>query len=127
MNFRIKELRLEKGLKQKDVAKILSITQQSYSDYERGISCPDYNALIKLAELYDCSTDFLLGKTPDEASLAFSSKDRALGVVENAPVALSDKDRELIHLFDEAERKLGVDYVQGIKQLVRITIDAKKT
>jgi transcriptional regulator with XRE-family HTH domain len=54
-----------------------------------------------------------------------TDEDRALGVSESNLIALSDNDRELIHLFAEAEEKLGGAYVRGVKQMVRIAIDTK--
>lgn len=57
---RIKELRLKKGLKQTDVSRVLSISVQSYSAYENGRE-PNYETLIKIAKLFDCSVDYLLG------------------------------------------------------------------
>ena len=55
----------------------------------------------------------------------FTEEERALGLSDDHPIALSDDDRELINLFAEAEEKLGKEYVRGVKQMVRITIDTK--
>ena len=56
------------GMKQTDVAKIVGICQSGYSDWERGKNKIDNKSLQKLAELYGCSVDYLLGiedtKTP---------------------------------------------------------------
>ena len=55
----------------------------------------------------------------------FTEEERALGLSDNHPIALSDDDRELINLFAEAEEKLGKAYVRGVKQMVRLAIDTK--
>ena len=55
----------------------------------------------------------------------FTEEERALGLSNNHPIALSDNDRELINLFAEAEEKLGKAYVRGVKQMVRLAIDTK--
>lgn len=55
----------------------------------------------------------------------FTEEERALGLSENHLIAMSDDDRELFHLFAEAEEKLGKEYVRGVKQMVRVTIDTK--
>lgn len=55
----------------------------------------------------------------------FTDEERALGLSENHPIALSDDDRELINLFAEAEEELGKTYVQAIKKMVRLQIDTK--
>lgn len=55
----------------------------------------------------------------------FTEEERALGLSENHLIALSDDDRELIHLFAEAEDELGKTYVKAVKQMVRLQIDSK--
>lgn len=55
----------------------------------------------------------------------FTEEERALGLSDDHPIALSDDDRELINLFAEAEEKLGKAYVRGVKQMVRLAIDTK--
>ena len=65
MNTRLKELRLEKGLRQKDVAEKIGVCTASYGFYENWINKPDPETLIKLADLYDVSIDYLLGLEDD--------------------------------------------------------------
>ncbi len=47
---------------QRDVASMLQITYQSYQAYERGIAYPTLQNFLKLAEIYDVSLDYLVGK-----------------------------------------------------------------
>jgi transcriptional regulator with XRE-family HTH domain len=56
------ELRTQNGWTQTDVAEKLRIKYQSYQAYELGISVPSLQNFIALAELYDVSLDFLIGK-----------------------------------------------------------------
>ncbi len=120
-----KQLRKEKRLSQVELAKALNVSNGCIAMLETNKSEPTANTLAKYADFFGCSTDFLLDRE-DDATLSFTPKERALGVVDNAPIPLSDKDKELIHLFDEAEEKLGADYVQGVKQMVRLAINLKK-
>ena len=60
---RLKDLREDKDLLQKDVAGILGISQTVYSRYERGFQTIPVIHLLKLAELYHTSTDYILGRT----------------------------------------------------------------
>ena len=60
---RLKDLREDADLYQKDVAKILDISQTVYSRYERGFQTIPVQHLIKLADYYHTSTDYLLGRT----------------------------------------------------------------
>lgn len=58
---RLKQLREEKGIKQIELAKFLNISNVATSDYENNKSVPkDYNSLIKLANYFEVSLDFLL-------------------------------------------------------------------
>ena len=47
---------------QSDVADMLGITYQSYQAYERGVSYPSIQNFLKLAEIFDVSLDYLVGK-----------------------------------------------------------------
>ena len=56
------ELRTQNGWTQTDVAEKLRIKYQSYQAYELGISVPSLQNFIALADLYDVSLDYLVGK-----------------------------------------------------------------
>lgn len=58
---RLREARENKGWNQVYVAKVLDITSQTISGYERGIRDPDTSTLKRLAQLYEVSIDYLLG------------------------------------------------------------------
>ncbi len=58
----LKTLRKDYGYTQKEIADKLGITYQSYQAYERGIAVPNLKNFIRLAEIYDVSMDFLIGK-----------------------------------------------------------------
>lgn len=60
----LKSLREEKNLRQADLADFLEISQQAYQRYENGTSEPNGDGFIKLADFYNVSTDYLLGRTP---------------------------------------------------------------
>ena len=61
LNQRIRELRLAKNLSQVDLAKILGVTKQSISNWENDNIQPSVEMLIKLAEIFNVSTDYMLG------------------------------------------------------------------
>ena len=60
---RLKELRKENGLTQKDLAKILYVNQSAVSKYELGTNLPENRFLVQLADYFNVSTDYLLGKS----------------------------------------------------------------
>lgn len=60
---RIRDLREDSDKKQAEVAKYLGIAQTVYSRYERGFQTIPVEHLIKLADYYDVTTDYILGRT----------------------------------------------------------------
>ena len=60
---RIKDLREDKDLSQKEVADYLDMKQPQYSRYERGLRDIPTDVLIRLSYLYKTSTDYILGLT----------------------------------------------------------------
>jgi transcriptional regulator with XRE-family HTH domain len=60
---RLKLLREEMGLKQIDIAEMLGVSRTTYTQYETEKSEPDLATVAKLAEIYNTSVDFILGKT----------------------------------------------------------------
>ena len=66
--LRLKELRNNKGLSQAAIAERFGITQQAYANYERGTRQSDYDTLNKLADYFNVTTDYLLGRENKPAS-----------------------------------------------------------
>ena len=60
---RLKDLREDNDLLQKDIAKILGISQQYYSEYEKGNRTIPISHLITLAKFYNTSIDYIVGLT----------------------------------------------------------------
>ncbi len=59
---RLAKLREKKNISRKELAKILGISYQTISKYETNKRNPDFNILIKLADFFDVTTDYLLGR-----------------------------------------------------------------
>ncbi|MBQ2914351.1 MAG: helix-turn-helix transcriptional regulator [Clostridia bacterium] len=58
--MRLRELREERGLTQQAIAELLSVKQNTYSQYENGRRQLPIDMLIKLARFYKVSTDYIL-------------------------------------------------------------------
>lgn len=58
---KIRELRKQKRLTQKDVAEKIGITRPAYTAYETGKRQPDFETLKKIAVLFEVSIDYLIG------------------------------------------------------------------
>ncbi len=59
----IKDLRTSSNLSQKQVADVLGISDRAYQHYEYGTRYPDFHGLIKIADYFDVSLDYLTGRS----------------------------------------------------------------
>lgn len=59
----LRQLRTQKGVYQKELADYLNVSIGTISNYEQGIHNPDLDTLCKIADYYEISTDYLLGRT----------------------------------------------------------------
>ena len=83
---RIKILREEKGMKQEELAKVLSISTSAIGMYDRDVREPNDIITLQLADFFNVSTDYLLGKSdirnpeeltldPDKIKIGLSTRD----------------------------------------------------
>lgn len=109
-NFKnnLKDLRLEKGVKQKEVAEKCDISPQCISQLELGTRNPTGTTLVALADYFNCSVDYLLGRTEDFSSPAFT----------NAPTSL--KEKELLVAFRTLPAELQAHLITHIKKLAKL-------
>lgn len=66
MYRRIRDLREDRDLTQKQIAQILGMSQTGYSKYETGENDIPTQVLIKLADFYGTTTDYLLGRSDEK-------------------------------------------------------------
>ncbi|AVP64992.1 XRE family transcriptional regulator [Clostridium botulinum] len=71
---RLKELREEKQLTQEELGKFLNVSRQAISSYESEETEPSINNLIKLANIFNISLDYLLGRTKERYNLNLKDK-----------------------------------------------------
>lgn len=62
----LRTIREDNDLRQSDIAKILNISQNTYSQYETGVISLTAEVLIKLADCYGVSVDYLLDRTDEK-------------------------------------------------------------
>lgn len=63
---KLKELRIKNRMTQEELGKFLNVTKVSISGYENDTRSPDKESLVKLAELFNVSTDYLLGRATSQ-------------------------------------------------------------
>lgn len=64
---RLKQLRLEKDLRQDQLAKLVHVEKSSISMYENDVRQPSYEVLLRYADIFGVSVDYLLGRTTDRS------------------------------------------------------------
>lgn len=74
--MRLKGLREDRDLTQREIAKQLNIAQNTYSQYENGVHQLPIDILIRLADLYATSTDYILERTNDPRPYPKNSRRR---------------------------------------------------
>lgn len=88
----LKKLRLEKNLRQYQVADIVGVNPSAISAYENGLRQPSYEVLIRLADLYRVSIDFILGRS-DNVFLNISGlSEREAYVISKIVAELSERN-----------------------------------
>lgn len=113
---RIKELRNLKRLSQKDFADKFSLTQQAVAKWEKNQASPNPDMLVKLADFFDVSTDYLLGRTDDTTFFAKPNPEntnvnRLHTLMEEKEVSTEElADLLNIPKYDIKRFELGLDY-----------------
>ena len=107
--FRLKELRHEKQLTQKQLAEKLGVSQQVVGYYENGINQPAPDMLIQIANFFECSIDYLLGRSDDFGNVT----------VQTNGAQLSADEQKLLDLFNTlspTHKAQVLGYVQATAQ-----------
>ena len=93
---RLKKCRVDKQLSQTTIADMLNITRQAYNHYETGQRQPTQDTLLKLADYFDCSVDYLLGRTDHAKGYELSEKEQTL--IDEYKI-LRDKEKEEVENY----------------------------
>jgi transcriptional regulator with XRE-family HTH domain len=108
---RIKQLRIEFGFTQADLAKKLKISDRAIGYYENGEREPDNKTLLTLAELFKVSVDYLLGRTDIRSTNVDTSEDKEFISFYEGYKDLDDAHKEIL----KATLKAFVDAKKGDK------------
>lgn len=96
LNEKIKNLRLDANLTQAELAKNINITRSALSLYELGKRQPDAETLIKIANYFDVSTDYLLG---------------------NSKPSMKKEEQDIFNKFKDTLQELGLYNEEGLEKL----------
>lgn len=71
----LSELRQDRNLSQKDMAKLLNVSSGTISNYETGRHAPSLETVVQLANYFNVTTDYLLGRTDSSLSVKWLEED----------------------------------------------------
>ncbi|HEX6593369.1 MAG TPA: helix-turn-helix transcriptional regulator [Bacillota bacterium] len=109
---RLKDLRIEHGLKQEEIAKKLNISTSAYGYYEQGRNEPSLETLCQIAKTYSVSTDYLLGLTNTPKQKVYSISDELTFVDQEMAAIQHMKQRSLLE-------EISKDPVENVERLHR--------
>ncbi|MBQ3235558.1 MAG: helix-turn-helix transcriptional regulator [Clostridia bacterium] len=101
---RLKQLRNERALTQADVAKHLNITRQGYANYENEVTNPTPTILIKLADYFECSVDYLIGRESEIGTILINH-------------SLTETENELLQIYrkqTEQKKQFLMTFARGL-------------
>lgn len=112
LGSRLRKLRNSKHLRQEQVANLIGVNKSAISYYENDTRQPSYATLVRLASIYNVTTDYLLGLRSEETFDTSGLTTSDILLVENMIQMLSDKNRRLSkyqekygELQEESKRK----------------------
>ncbi len=120
MGSRLKKLRLESGVLQKDLAEKLNLSQQTISLYESNKRQPDNNTLITLAKFFNVSTDYILGITDIQEPINSLIKEPETYVLaEKLNTYYAKEDTRILEICDDLY-ELSPESQEEIRKLIKM-------
>lgn len=109
--FRIRELRIEQTLTQKELAQKIYSTDKNIWAYENNVATPPLETLIKLADFFNCSIDYLIGRSDDFGNINTI----------NSIKELSYDEKQILFNYKALPPKFQVLLSEYLKQLMEIS------
>lgn len=105
----LRRLRRETGFRQKDVAQYLQVSHSAISHYESGKNLPDAQTLVRIADFYGVSIDYIVGRTT--LKLDWKNFQRNVNLPDGTTISLEQIVMLFLKLSDEGQ----VDIVKLMK------------
>ena len=123
---RIRELRKAAGYTQEKLASVLCVSQANLSGWELNKWQPDQDALNKMADLFNVSIDYLLGRTENahDPLSGWTEEEKAAGVGRH-PTYLSEDEMNWLELRSEILRLYGEKHLSAVVTMLETWINKK--
>lgn len=113
-NKTLKKLRKNNKLTQKELADKIGVARTTLANYEQGTRFPDKETLLMIADFFDVSLDYLVGRSPaDKIKKAISDDEELLEFWNEL------KDREDLQLMFKQTRDLNPETIQQIINIIK--------
>ncbi len=106
-NERLRQLREEAGVSMNQLARAIDVSNAAVCKWENGIAEPKVTYLIKLSEFFECTVDYLVGKTDDFGT--------AKPTEITPPIKLTQTEKQLIESYRELSPTLKSLFQKTIK------------
>ena len=110
VSIRLKELRADKNLTQKELATMLGLSKNIICEYEKGRAEPSVETLTAMCKIFQCSADYLIGLSDDFGNVAVNAD-------------LSEEEKEILATYRALpvqRRKTFMYFVQSCKEELSI-------
>lgn len=118
--LKLKELRKLSGETQSSIAKKINVSRQVYANYENEINEPPLDVLCKLATVFDCSVDYLLGRTDDFGNNSNNN------LIERPAYDITDKKlvdfMKLYKIMTDLQKAQTLGYVIGLLENAGVNV-----
>lgn len=109
INFaeRLKTIRKENGMTQMQLSEKSGLSQSNINTWERGRSLPLPDGLIALADCFNCSIDYLLGRESEDGTIIINSSANTLNAEENSMI-------KKFRILNKRRKELAICYLNGL-------------
>ena len=128
-NMRLKELRLANGLTQKELAKSIEVGRTTISEYESGKIVPKHEGLLKLANYFNVSVDYLTGVSDEPATRQSNEHelDKLLNTLDY--ILMNEYDSPVRYegvILNTYEKLMISQFLEQVRDNVELMIDLRK-
>ena len=128
-NMRLKELRLANGLTQKELAKSIEVGRTTISEYESGKIVPKHEGLLKLANYFNVSVDYLTGVSDEPATRQSNEHelDKLLNTLDY--ILMNEYDSPVMYegvILNTYEKLMISQFLEQVRDNVELMIDLRK-
>ena len=113
IGIKVKELHLENNLTQRELSQKIHIAQNTLSQIENNIANPSYEVLNLIADFFQCSTDYLLGREDDFGNITIKTE---------KPADLSDDELKIVKQY----RSLHAGYKALIENQIKFLVEQQE-